>query len=587
MSPTSDSATGNDGLPLTLGVAPRLPVVHSGAARALFLLSAATTIAILWWAHDLGSTDARHQLTPIFLMLFILPDQYAAMGLLLILVVAALVSREDGFGRPLTWIGTHPRSIAAAAAAVLCAGTLLIYRNHPFAMDEYAAFFQSQVFSAGRLAGQFPPELLDWLVPRWFQNYFLIVSPQSGAVASAYWPAFSLLLAPFTWLRIPWACNPVISACTLLVIHRLALEMLGDRQAAGFAVLATLASPVFFADGISYYAMPAHLLANGLYALLLLRPEPRRVFLAGLIGSVALTLHNPVPHMLFCVPWLFWVVRRERGERLLLWLCLGYTPLCALLGVGWALYCGHLAQAGGVSGVHAGVAAALQRYGAAFALPDSAVLLARLVGLAKVWLWAVPGLVVLAIAGAWRRWGDTRFRLLVISALLTLIGYLFVPVDQGHGWGYRYFHSAWLALPLLAAAALAPAADSLATPGRASLFANLPTRTFAVACALLTLVFGVGQRAWQIHQLIALDLAQLPASAGPQPQVVFLDVRLMFYGADLVQNEPFLREHVIRMLSHGADADAALMKAHFPRYHRAAVERNATVWIADAAVATR
>ena len=62
--------------------------------------------------------------------------------------------------------------------------------------------------------------------------------------------------------------------------------------------------------------------------------------------------------------------------------------------------------------------------------------------------------MILAVVGAlrWRR--DALCRLLTASALLTLFGYFLVPVDQGHGWGYRYFHSAWMALPLLATAAL-------------------------------------------------------------------------------------------------------------------------------------
>ena len=80
----------------------------------------------------------------------------------------------------------------------------------------------------------------------------------------------------------------------------------------GLPMLLTLASPVFFADGISYYAMSAHLLANAVFALLLMEPTPRRAFLAGIVGSVALTLHNPVPHMLFAAPWIIWLLAKRR-----------------------------------------------------------------------------------------------------------------------------------------------------------------------------------------------------------------------------------------------------------------------------------
>ena len=165
--------------------------------------------------------------------------------------------------------------IAVISAAVLAAGTVIVYHDHPLSMDEYAGYFQSRVFAAGHLSGSFPPPLLDWLIPPGFQDYFLNVSPVSGAVTESYWPGFALLLTPFMWAGVPWLCNPVISALTLLVIHRLALEIFDDREAAGFALMLSAASPVIFANGISYYSMPAHLLANSVFALLLIRPNAR------------------------------------------------------------------------------------------------------------------------------------------------------------------------------------------------------------------------------------------------------------------------------------------------------------------------
>ena len=119
----------------------------------------------------------------------------------------------------------------------------------------------------------------------------------------------------FTWAGIPWACNPVISALTLIVVHRLALAVFNDHEAAGIALLLTVASPVIFADGISYYSMPAHLLANSLYALLLIQPTPRRAFAAGVVGAIALSLHNPVPHVLFAAPWLMSIAARPDRVR--------------------------------------------------------------------------------------------------------------------------------------------------------------------------------------------------------------------------------------------------------------------------------
>lgn len=532
-----------------------LPVVSSPAARRFFLLTCLISIGAMLLAAYLPRVP---RLSSIFLTLFVGSDYWGAVSLLLILIGALLIPNRLPHRRLLRWISAHIGAIAASTAVVLCAGSLLVYQNHPLAMDEYAQLFQSQVFAAGHLTGRLPPGLLDWLIPQGFQNSFLLVAPPTGAVASVYWPSFALLLSPFTFLGIPWACNPLISAATLLVIHRLALRIFRGPETAGLAVLLTLASPVFFADGISYYSMSAHLLANGCYAILLTRPTPGRAFAAGVVGSVALTLHNPLPHLLFALPWLAWLATRPQRVQLLVGIALGYAPLCALLGFGWFLFTGDLRDAG------AHTAAATTMVGKVFGPPDGSVLWARLIGLVKIWVWAVPGCLLLGVMGAWNHRDNASCRLLAYSALLTFVGYLFVPFDQGHGWGFRYFHSAWLALPILGAPA----------------FRDEQTRALVVGCALLTLLFGVGFRAWQIHDFIADDLAQMPAYSGTERRVIILDTTTDYYGADLIQNDPWLRGTVIRMISHGKMEDEAMMRAYFPDMHRIYGDVHGTVWSA-------
>jgi hypothetical protein len=546
----------------------------------LFLIGAMVTTAILLWTHQMRLSGDLHGLAAIFFVLFAYNDYPGTVCALLILVGALFGSRYLPARRIVQWAGDQPMVIAVITAPLLALGTLVIYHNHPLTMDEYAAYFQSRVFAAGQLHGRFPAPLLDWLIPPGFQDYFLNVSRTTGSVAETYWPGFALLLTPFTWAGVPWLCNPVISALTLLVIHRLALELFDDREAAGFALLLTIASPVIFANGISYYSMPAHLLANSVFALLLVRPTPLRAAAAGVVGSLALALHNPVPHMLFAMPWLVWVATRQGGLRLFASLIAGYLPLCALLGLGWFLFSGHLLREGLVSAT-AAVAPShrLQSMIEIFSLPNATVVLARLIGMAKTWVWAVPGLMILAAAGAVRWRQDGLCRLLTASALLTLFGYFLVPVSQGHGWGYRYFHSAWMALPLLATAALFRPAR---IPGEASsparLFEDSETKGFVAACILLTLVFGVGFRAWQLQDFMARDVSQVPQYKGTERRVVILDGRFSFYGADLVQNDPWLRGNEIRMYSHGAAADEQMMTQYYPALHRVYADRYGTVW---------
>jgi hypothetical protein len=556
------------------------PVVGSAGPRTLFLVAVIVTTAILLWTLQMRLTGDLHGLAPSFFVLFAYNDFPGSVCALLILVGALVGSRYLPARRIVRWAGDQPIMIAVITALLLALGTLVIYHNHPLAMDEYAAYFQSRAFAAGQLHGRFPVPLLDWLIPRGFQNYFLNVSRATGSVAEAYWPGFALLLTPFMWAGVPWLCNPVISALTLLVIHRLALELFDDREAAGYALLLTVASPVIFANGISYYSMPAHLLANSVFAVLLARPTPLRAAVAGVVGSIALVLHNPVPHMLFAAPWLVWVASRQDGVRLLAALIAGYLPLSALLGLGWFVFSAQLLS-DGAAFVAAPISLShrVQSMFEIFSLPNLTVLLARLIGMAKVWVWAVPGLMILATIGAVQRRRNRLCRLLTASALLTLVGFFLVPVDQGHGWGYRYFHSAWMTLPLLATAALfRPALIPREVGSPARFFEDSGTKDYVAACILLTLVLGVCFRAWQLQDFMARDLSQVPQYTGTERRVVILDGRLSFYGADLVQNDPWLRGNEIRMYSHGATADEQIMAQYYPELHRVYADQYGTVW---------
>jgi hypothetical protein len=549
----------------------KLPIGRSAEVRWLALSIAAGCVASLFYILHLRATSDFAALAPIFVVLFIFFDYSHALVAPLLLIAACLLPARDALQRLVIWMGSNPASVAIIVCLACCAGSFWVYFNHPLSMDEYAPYFQAEVFASGRLAGQFPLVIMDWLVPRNFQNAFLVINGDTGEVASGYWPGFALLLTPFSWAGIAWALNPVLSGLSVLALHKLVHRLFADTFCSGLAILLMVASPVFLIDGVSYYTMTAHMLCNSVFALLLLDATPRRLLLAGLTGSVALTLHNPVPHLLFALPWGIWLLTRPRGVRQTLWLVAGYLPLCLLLGVGWYWY----TTVGMHSGPNDAAALASGKFGqtgSSFGMPDASVFQARLVGLIKIWLWAVPGLLVFAAAGAWRHRGNTAVLLLGVSALLTLLGYCFVMFDQGHGWGYRYFHSAWFVLPVLAAAWFAPS-PSIAGP-------SLDVRSFAVALALLSLVVGTGQRALQVRSFVGQHLAQLPAYAGKEPRLVFVDVRDAFYGLDLIQNQPFLRRAEVRLLASDPDTNARIAAALAPTYRLVYSDKHGEVWSA-------
>ena len=495
-----------------------------------------------------------------------------AAGVMAAILVAGLVTGhlwrgdENRVERLVLAVDRYRFIIAGLLWLVLAIGSRVAYHNHPLSLDEYTAYFQAQVFAAGELNGRFPPELIDRLIPRPFQNYFFVVDRSTGAVASAYWPGFSLLLAPFVAAGIPWACNPALVALSFLLIGRLTRDVVRSPVAAGWAMLFALASPAFLINGISYYSMPAHLLLNLLFAWLLLSPSPSRLFLAGLAGGYASVLHNPFPHMVFALPWIVWLATRP-GQRLrnLWWHGLGYLPVLLFLGLGWklwqqALQVGLAAASAGAEITSAEPAPALIERATglfmalfgAFELPDKAVVQARFGGLAKLWLWTSPLLLLLAWQGG-RGERDTALRLFGASALLTFFAYFAVPLDQGHGWGYRYFHAALGVVPVLAAAGVLKLSARPIGPVR-------PLTSVAVM-AFASVFVMTGLRLFQVDDFIAKHLAQRPPMHATGRQVLFHHGE-GYFAKDLIQNEPWLRGRTLVLLK-GKDADDASIAARY------------------------
>jgi hypothetical protein len=191
--------------------------------------------------------------------------------------------------------------------------------------------------------------------------------------------------------------------------------------------------------------------------------------------------------------------------------------------------------------------------------------------LAKAWLWATPFLLLLASLGYERHRQRTHIRLLYASLVLTILAKLLVPGNQGHGWGFRYLHGSWFVLPVLAALAMVPdegrerAKDDLAGPV-----------AWTRAGALAGLVILLPYFAWQAHAFIVDNLRQMPQAATGQPRVIL--IRPVNFSWDLAQNDPFLRESVIRMVSRGERLDRQMLARYFPDLVLLSQDQRGSVW---------
>jgi hypothetical protein len=208
-----------------------------------------------------------------------------------------------------------------------------------------------------------------------------------------------------------------------------------------------------------------------------------------------------------------------------------------------------------------------------FKIPTGLQLFNRLIATAKLWLWASPLVVFAASVGFWRHRHNTHMKLLLASAVITFVAYLFVPLDQGHGWGYRYFHSVWFVLPVFAGAALA-------TPRPSPLDRDSTSLKPLISCALAGTVGGLiimtPYFAWSVHSFMSAHLALIPTADHGVPRVVIINPQ-GYHKADLVQNDPFLAGPVVRMLSQGP-RDTEVMARRFPDLILLGESEEGSVW---------
>jgi len=498
--------------------------------------------------------------------------------LLLLAILAALgfCPNVDRIEKIAAWLARSPWMAATLVTALLSVCTLLVYMNHPLCMDEYVDWLQSRVFAEGHLAGQWPREILDWVLPKEFQGNFLRISTSTGAVMSGYFPGYALVQAPFVFLGVPWLCNPLLVGATLLVLTYIARTLFDDSMAVGWVLLFAIASPVFLINGISYYSSSGQLLLNLAFCSLLLRPSPGRLFLAGVVGGLSAFYHNPIRHIFFALPWVVWIgwTYRPRLKGLCL-MAFGYLPSVLILGGAWlhfrteitanpvaagaAVALGTGATVESVAGIGAAITGLLHHAWQSLSWPSAYGSYARIAGLVKTWIWTAPIIPLLALMAA-ARCKDARVQLMFWSALSTFLGYLFMmPNDQGHGWGDRYFHAAWGVLPILAYAWIAEIRKESPDLSR-----MLLTRIGIAATAYFLLAFPL--RLWQVNNHMREHLAQLPTiEKGARAEIVLLTLsRGGYYVVDLVQNDPWMRGHRIVLLSQGPEKDAEMLRRHFP-----------------------
>lgn len=438
------------------------------------------------------------------------------------------------------------RGFAMASAAFMLiagyAGAYLVALHFPLSTDEFMVLFDAEIFRGGHILAPVPP---DWQgLTKALQPMFLFET-KAPYWASNYLPVNAALHAVMSGLDSALTA-PLLAAGSVLLLFAIARQIWPQRPDAAFiAVLLLVTSAQFVMTAMTPYAMTAHLFFNLLWVWLFQKNTGASHGAAIATGFAATGLHQLVFHPIFVAPFVLslWLGRRWRLAALY---TVGYGAICLF----WILWRGLVITdfSGGEGGVTAFAAQAEQLV--RFELAPIVFFIPR--NLTRLIAWQNPFTVVLfciACAGI-RRWAFPLPQLLA-GIVLTLILVIVVMPYQGHGWGYRYLHGLLGSISLIAAFAWVRFTGMEAARMRGALIA-----CSVFAAAMLPL------RAWQMRSFTEPFAEAGAAIAKADADLVIVDPADIWFGWDLVRNDPYLRNRPkVLLLNYLQEEDLARLCA--------------------------
>jgi len=511
---------------------------------ALAILAAGAALGLLfggpWPSQALRASPPLVQLE-----LFHLLD---TVPLLLSLVLLAAVPLLGRLPIPLPTLPRWPTlvgaSLALGVAAVVAWG--LVHLGHPLSVDEFLATFQRDAVLAGYLLAPIDPAwdpFAEALQPLWVR-----IDHARGLWVPGYRPVNAALLAIGQGVGAPWLLPAVLAAATPALGALAAQRALPDLDSAPLVAGVLLASSaqILFTAGTPY-AMTAHLALNAAWLALVLRDDAASWWAATALGLLAVGVHQVHIHPALAAPFLLHLLWRR-------WmLAVPLLIVDAIAFVAWVAW-RDLAVLGLPTPPEAPVT-------------ESAFFVDRVLGmlgahsvldvllwpanLLQLLSWQVLAWLPLVLAGllALRR-APVSVRLCAAATGALLLPYLLLMPGQGHGWGYRYLQPALAHLAVVAAYGAGCWSRSLGP-------AWPRWRRGLVAASVLGLVIVLPLRAVQIRAFVE-PFARASAWIASQDEgVVIVDDSTVWFGLDLVRNDPLLRNEP-KVLAGSALSDTAL-----------------------------
>ena len=517
----------------------------NGARRTLFGVSgvALAGVALAWWLRGTfaGWPDPRSGFSA-FYVLFARDEVW---GLALVAAfgtgAALFLFRRD---QPQSLIpGGAPfeqrdlmilAGVVIGVFAITALGTHFVCHDYSLSADEFMADFQARIFLRGKIAAKIPAQWLDAVrvIKPTYADYF----PATHEWKATYLPVYAALRAVFQSVYLQSFLNPSLAAVTVLALYATARNIWpNDKQNALVASVLLAGSAQFLVMAMTTYSMPAHLAFNTIWLWLYSSPDRRRFYLAPVVGVLAIGLHQPIVHALFVTPFLLRLVLQRK------WRAVSIFGLIYMLGcVGW--YAWRLK----FSPPAVGQAASFLR------LWNPKMLVIQPMDLLLLAGWSALATPLLAVLGLGRILRERPIILdAALSCLLTFGFYYFFYLDQGHGWGYRYFHGTLSCLIIVAVSGWGALVEK--TGERSA-------RNFLFVALAASLFIALPMRCLQAEGFIRPFAETAEALHSMNAKAVGIDPRLAWYSADLIRNDPFLEDRpVVVALVHLSPAEVAAL----------------------------
>jgi hypothetical protein len=425
----------------------------------------------------------------------------------------------------LTWI------TVVVGCCIVWAGARFVYLNFGLSADEFMAEFDARIISTGRLLASVAP---DWraYVPA-LQPIFRLELPDNTDWVSAYLPMNAAIRALFVLLGEPAWEGVVLAGVAIIAVFAVARRLWPDRpDAAVVGIILLVCSSQFLITAMTPYAMTAHLALNMVWLWLFLRDTRASHVMAAGVAFVACGLHQVVFHPLFAAPFVVALMLARRWK-----LATYYAAVYGVIGLFWVLYWSlvlRLANVPAAPSAHADMLDFVHHVVAMIDIGLAGFLLMGL-NLLRFLAWQSPILVPLALVGLFAARGRNATVVPLAAGIVLTLGVVLVLIPfQGHGWGYRYLHGFLGSLSLIAAQGWIHVTE------RAPRMARTPALAL-LSSVLLSLFVLLPWRAYQVHAFVEPYASAAEAIKHAGADVVVVDPTNIWFGQDLVRNDPFLR----------------------------------------------